>query len=95
MRISHPRQGARITWRVKKKTYIEQRNRLTALLRQMRVEAALTQTELAARIDKDQTFVSKYESGERRLDVLELREICQAIGVSLEEFANRLEKALG
>lgn len=60
----------------------------------MRVEAGLTQTDLAARIDKDQTFVSKYESGERRLDVLELREICQAIGVGLEEFVKRLEKTL-
>jgi transcriptional regulator with XRE-family HTH domain len=79
---------------VKKKAYIEQRNRLIALLREMRVEAGLTQTDLATRIDKDQTFVSKYESGERRLVVLELREICQAVGVSLEKFVKRLEKVL-
>jgi transcriptional regulator with XRE-family HTH domain len=94
MRISHARQHTRITWRVKKKIYIEQRNRLTTLLREMRIAAGLTQTELAARIEKDQTFVSKYESGERRLDVLELREICEAIGVSLEEFVRRLDKIL-
>ena len=50
--------------------------------------------ELAVRIERDQTFVSKYESGQRRLDALELREICQAIGITLEEFARRLEKAL-
>lgn len=60
----------------------------------MRVKAGLTQAELAARIGKDQTFVSKYESGVRRLDVLELRDICQAIGVSFEEFVKRLEKVL-
>jgi transcriptional regulator with XRE-family HTH domain len=74
--------------------YVEQRKRLIALLREMRVESGLTQTELAARIDKDQTYVSKYESGERRLDVLEVREICQAIGTTLEEFVRKLEKTL-
>lgn len=58
------------------------------------METGLTQTDLATRIEKDQTFVSKYESGERRLDVLEIREICLALGMTFEEFARRLEKAL-
>ena len=79
---------------MKKNLYSSQRNRLINLLREMRVEAGLTQVELAAHLEKDQTFISKYESGERRLDVLEMREICQAIGITLEEFARRLEKAL-
>jgi transcriptional regulator with XRE-family HTH domain len=77
-----------------KKIYIAQRSSLVNLLREMRVEAGLTQLELAERIERDQTFVSKYESGQRRLDALELREICQAIGITLEEFARKLEKAL-
>jgi transcriptional regulator with XRE-family HTH domain len=94
MRISHTHQSARITWRVRKNVYIDQRNRMINLLREMRAEAGLTQTELAARIEKDQTFVSKYESGERRLDVLEVREICQVIGTTLEEFIKRLEEVL-
>lgn len=79
---------------MKKRIYIAQRSRLVSLLREMRVEAGLTQTDLAARIERDQTFVSRYESGQRRLDVLEVREICQAIGINLEEFVKRLEKAL-
>jgi len=79
---------------VKKKLYIAQRDRLIGLLREMRLEAGLTQTELAARVEKDQAYVSRYESGQRRLDVLEIREICQAIGIPLEEFVKRLEKAL-
>lgn len=79
---------------MKKKAYIAQRDRLVALLREMRVEAGLTQTDLAIRVEKDQAYVSRYESGQRRLDVLEIREICQAIGITLEEFAKRLEKAL-
>ena len=90
----HIRQYLHITWRMKKKVYIAQRNCLVNLLREMRVESGLTQVDLAERIERDQTFVSKYESGQRRLDALELREICQAIGITLEEFARRLEKAL-
>lgn len=77
-----------------KKLYIGQRGRLIGLLRDMRLEAGLTQAELAARVEKDQPYVSKYESGQRRLDVIEVREICQAIGVTLGEFVKRLEKAL-
>ena len=67
---------------------------MTVLLREMRLETGLTQVELAARIEKDQAYVSKYESGQRRLDVLEIREICQAIGITLGEFVKRLEKVL-
>ncbi|HEV2862049.1 MAG TPA: helix-turn-helix transcriptional regulator [Pyrinomonadaceae bacterium] len=79
---------------MKKRIYLAQRGRLVSLLREMRVEAGLTQVDLAARIEKDQTYVSRYESGQRRLDVLEVREICQSVGITLEEFAKRLEKAL-
>jgi transcriptional regulator with XRE-family HTH domain len=79
---------------MKKKVYIAQRDRLVTLLREMRVEAGLTQADLGKYVKKDQAYVSRYESGQRRLDVLEVREICQAMGISLEEFARRLEKAL-
>lgn len=79
---------------MKKNIYTKQRTQLETLLRELRAEAELSQTELAARIEKDQTFISKYEIGERRLDILEIREICLAIGITLEEFARRLEKAL-
>jgi len=94
IQILYTRQYVHITWRMKKKFYMAQRGRLAALLREMRVEAGLTQTALGARIEKDQVHVSRYESGQRKLDVLEVREICQAIGITLEEFARRLEKTL-
>lgn len=79
---------------MKKKLYFAQRARLVSLLREMRIEAGLTQTDVAASIGKDQAYVSRYESGQRRLDVLEVREICQALGITLDEFVKRLEKAL-
>ncbi len=68
--------------------------RLLALLRRVRREAGLTQVDLARRIGEEQTFVSKFERGERRLDILELRHICQALGLPLDAFALRLEREL-
>ncbi len=53
---------------------------LQSLLAQGRVTAGLTQIELAARLQRPQSFVSKYEGGERRLDVVEFVEVTQAIG---------------
>ncbi len=68
-----------------------ERERLLSLLRQMRVDAGLRQADLARKLQQPQSFVSKYESGERRVDILELRDICCAVGVSLAEFVRRLE----
>lgn len=65
--------------------------RLLALLRRMRLDAGLRQADLARKLRQPQSFVSKYESGERRIDILELREICMALGVSLSEFVRRWE----
>jgi transcriptional regulator with XRE-family HTH domain len=79
---------------MKKQIYTAQRGYLVGLLREMRIEAGLTQIDLAAHIEKDQTYVSRYESGQRKLDVLEVREICQAIGITLEEFVKKLEGVL-
>lgn len=70
-----------------------EREVLQALLRQLRQEAGLRQQDLAARLGEHQSFVSKYESGERRLDILEVRQICAALGISLSEFVHRLERA--
>jgi transcriptional regulator with XRE-family HTH domain len=67
---------------------------LRELLKQIRLTAGLTQTQLAESIGQSQSFVSKYESGERRLDVLETRDICLACGISLSQFTNRLEEAI-
>jgi transcriptional regulator with XRE-family HTH domain len=79
---------------VKKNIRLDQQKKLLVLLRGIRVDAGLTQSELASRLARDQTFVSKYESGERRLDILELREVCQAIGTDFVTFIRRLDKDL-
>jgi transcriptional regulator with XRE-family HTH domain len=46
-------------------------------LKQARVEAALSQVEVARRLKRPQSFVSKIESGERRVDVVELNELAR------------------
>lgn len=73
---------------------VAQKARLQALLRQVRSEAGLRQADLAKRLGQPQSFVSKYESGERRLDILELRDVCRAVGIPLKEFVRRLEDDL-
>lgn len=67
---------------------------LQTLVRDVRREKCLTQKQLAEQLDKPQSYVSKYESGERRLDIIELRAVCLACGVSLEAFSSRLEQLI-
>lgn len=64
------------------------------LLRAAREKAGITQVQVAQKLELTQSAVSKIERGERRLDVVELRRWCQAIGISLSKFARDLEKAL-
>jgi len=71
------------------------REALPRLLREMRGEAGLSQVALAERIGRPQSFVSKYETGVRRLDIVEVFEICSACGVTLNTFGTRLERAAG
>ena len=68
-----------------------QQGQLLELLRQIRVEAGLRQVDLAKKLRQPQSFVSKYESGERRLDLLELQQVCGALNLSLTEFVRRFE----
>jgi len=60
------------------------------LLREARIDADVTQAELAARLRKPQSFVSKVESGERRLDVVELVDVLHALRVDPLAFWRRV-----
>lgn len=59
--------------------------RLVAILRGARIAAGISQGELGRRLGRRQTYVSKYELAERHLDLIELRQICDALGVDLVE----------
>lgn len=85
---------AKYTRRVKKSIYSADQEKLLALLRKKREQAHLTQVELAERLGRSQSFISKYESGELCLDLLSLRQVCHVLGVSLPAFVKEFESQL-
>lgn len=68
---------------------------LLALLVEIRSKAGLKQAELAELLDRSQSYVSDVERGGRRMDLLQLREYCQACNQDLVAFVKRFEKAVG
>jgi transcriptional regulator with XRE-family HTH domain len=67
---------------------------LLSLLRGLREKRGLRQIDVAQRLNCPQTRISKYELGTRRLDLLELREVCKALGVSLVDFVQTFDSAV-
>jgi transcriptional regulator with XRE-family HTH domain len=66
---------------MKHKRYAANEEHLRRLLRQTRKQRGLTQAALAAVLRKPQSFVSKYESGERLLSFVETVDICRALNL--------------
>jgi transcriptional regulator with XRE-family HTH domain len=64
------------------------------LLRNLRETRNLTQTEVARRLGSPQSYVSKYETGERRLDFVETVFVCEALGISIEDFVKAFSTKL-
>lgn len=73
------------------KRFSQQHTAFCMILRRAREDQKLTQEALARRLGAPQSFVSKYETGERRLDFLETLDVCVALGISVQ----RIVKALG
>lgn len=61
-------------------------------LRELREAKALTQAELAGRLGVQQSFVSKYEAAERKLDIVDVRAICAVLEASFVGLAVDLER---
>jgi transcriptional regulator with XRE-family HTH domain len=64
--------------------------RLQVLLVSRRTAAGLSQEEVARRLRRPQSFVSKYETGERRLDIVELLEVGEVIGFDVRVLVTEL-----
>ena len=79
---------------MEKSIYTREYTLLLEALRSTREAAGLTQLEVASKLAVTQTFVSKCERGERRLDIIELRTWCDALGISISDFISRLELAI-
>jgi transcriptional regulator with XRE-family HTH domain len=80
--------------RILRSLHTPQYKRYIVVLTQARGRAGLTQQELAHRLGKPQSFVSKYERGERRLDVPEFVAIAKAMCTSARALLARVEAAL-
>jgi len=74
-----------------KPLYTPASTHLRELLTVARSKSGLTQLDVANRLGRPQSFVSKYESGERRLDVVEFLEVCAAIEVDAVKILRRVE----
>ena len=79
---------------MEKSTFTREYAVLRVLLRRFRRDAGITQVQLANSIGETQTFVSRCERGERRLDLVQLREFCCALGIDLKQFVEAFEKEL-
>jgi len=67
---------------------------MLALLRAARERAGLTQYDLAKKMGRSQSFVGKCEMGERRLDLVQLRDFCLALDVPFLEFVRDFEESV-
>lgn len=79
---------------MEKAIYSRESKAFTEALRAAREAAGLTQVELAKELRITQSYLSKVERGERRLDLMQLRQFCTALGVSLTAFVTDFESRL-
>ncbi|MCT7971496.1 MULTISPECIES: helix-turn-helix domain-containing protein [Oscillatoriales] len=75
-----------------KSVFTEKYTRFRRLLIEIRQSSKLTQVQVAQRLHKPQSFVSKYERGERRLDVVEFLEVAKALEVNPSELLTQLDR---
>lgn len=65
-----------------------------SLLVAAREDAGLTQVNVAERLGKPQSFISKYERGERRLDFTEFVELASVLEIELDDFVSHYQSAI-
>ena len=79
---------------MEKSTFTAEYEVLRKMLRAARKRAGLSQVQLAERLEESQSFISKCERGERRLDLVQLASFCRALGIGLSCFVEDFERAV-
>lgn len=74
-----------------KSTFTSDYEKFRLLLIEARISADLTQAALARVLDRPQSYVSKYERGERRLDVIEFLQVARALGIDPHHVIQKLQ----
>ncbi len=69
-----------------KSVYSDDYKKLIERLKQARLDAGLSQQVVAGKLGKPQSYVSKVESGERRVDIIEVKALAKVYKKSLEDF---------
>lgn len=67
------------------KQHTQRYQRFLRALKQARIDAGLTQVEVAKKLNNHNSYISKSETGERRVDVVELVDFCKIYGISVSE----------
>lgn len=75
-----------------KTIYRTEYEQLLSFLKRVREDRGLSQSELGLRLGQDQTYVSKYEKGVRRLDLIETIDICKVLDINTNEIFDSLRK---
>lgn len=71
---------------MKKSIYSEEHRRIVEKLKQARESAGMTQIEAAERLGRSQSFISKVETGQTRVDLVQLNEFAKLYGKKIEFF---------
>jgi transcriptional regulator with XRE-family HTH domain len=79
---------------MEKTIYTREYAAMLKLLRDTRKRTGVTQVELSSRLEISQSFLSKLERGDRRIDLVQLRSILVALGVPLADFIRSFERDL-
>ena len=79
---------------MKRSKYKGQYKILLDQLYRLRISSGLKQSELSEQLGVSQSFISKIENGERKIDIIELKTICNILGTTLELFIKEFENKL-
>lgn len=77
-----------------KSIYSQKQLLLQNILRKKRLSKNYRQSDLAKKLGEHQSFVSKYESGERRIDFIELMEICNVLDINIYSFLKEFQEKI-
>ncbi|WP_209983146.1 MULTISPECIES: helix-turn-helix domain-containing protein [Pseudomonas] len=77
-----------------KTIYRHEHDVLLLLLKRYRKEAGLTQVECSKALERPQSFMSDVETGSRRLDIIQLRDLCNVLGIDLQDLIRDFESCL-
>lgn len=76
---------------MQKSQHTKKYRRLLEALREARLRAGMKQTDVSEKLSSYSTFITKVEAGERRIDVIELAELCHLYGIKLQSFLKSLQ----